>query len=187
MRTRSRSRFEQMALPHLDAAHTLAFWLVRNRTDAQDVVQDAYVRALRAFDSLRGEDIKPWLLTSVRHVAYRFLSNRQRAGNVIPIEDAFMPRDGGCEFMPPTSDEPSPEMNLIDAQQRGLAMAALAALPPLHREVLALREIEDLSYAEIAVILGAPIGTVMSRISRARLELRSRFGALTEKGGRDAV
>ncbi len=185
---RLRTRFEQLALPHLDAAYTLAFWLVRSRADAQDIVQEAYLRALRAFDTVHGPDIKPWLLTIVRNVAYRFLSNKRRGNNVIPIEDAFLPRNGDAsDGSMPASDDPSPEILLIDAEQSSLALAALASLPPLHREVLVLREVQDMSYADIAQTLGAPLGTVMSRLSRARAELRARYAIIVEKEGRDAV
>ena len=83
------ARFEQLALKHLEAAYNLAFWLVRSRTDAEDVVQDAYLRALRAFQDFHGEDMRPWLLAIVRHTAYRWLNNRRRAGNVISIEEAY--------------------------------------------------------------------------------------------------
>src|SRR5262245_8811893 len=86
---RSLPRFEQLALKHLEAAYNLAFWLVRSRPDAEDVVQDAYLRALRAFQNFHGDDMRPWLLAIVRHTAYRWLNNRRRAGDVISIEEAY--------------------------------------------------------------------------------------------------
>ena len=103
--------FEQQALPHMAAAHNLAFWLVRSKPDAEDVVQEAYLRAFRSFDSLQGDDIKPWLLTIVRNTAYRWLSARQRPGNVISLDEAFSARVGEErteQFAPQlASDEPS--------------------------------------------------------------------------------
>jgi RNA polymerase sigma-70 factor, ECF subfamily len=169
--------FEQQALPHLDAAYSLAFWLMRDRADAEDVVQDAYVRALRGFAGFRGEAIRPWLLAIVRNVAWRALAVRRRStNNVIPIEAAFgRAGEPDSEPLGIASDEPSAETKLIEAGDRALLHRALDAVTPLFREVLVLREIEDLSYAEIATILGVPQGTVMSRLSRARAELRLRY------------
>ena len=102
--------FERSALPHMDAAYNLAYWLVRNRDDAEDVVQDAYLRAFKAFDALAGEDIRPWLLAIVRNVAYRWLSVRKRTANVIPIEGALAGRDDrGARVLELASEEPSAE------------------------------------------------------------------------------
>src|SRR5262245_65775022 len=124
-----RTTFEQCALPHLDAAHNLAYWLVRSRPDAEDIVQDAFVRAFRGFGTFRGGDIKPWLLTIVRNVAYRWLAVRKRGSNVISIEDAFSPQgsDASAEaFL--ASEEPSPEALLIGARERASVLTALAGL-----------------------------------------------------------
>ena len=185
---RLRTRFEGLALPHMAAAYNLAYWLTHSRPDAEDIVQDAYVRALRAFDSFKGEDIKPWLLTIVRNVAYRWLSVRQRSRNVISMEEAFAGRgDEPSRWETIASEDPSAETLLIRGQEHAQVLEGLAALPPAFREILVLREIEDLSYEEIAAVIGSPIGTVMSRLSRARLELRSRIKALTNKDGRNAV
>ena len=179
-------RFEQLAIPHMSAAFSLAFWLMRDRADAEDVVQDAYVRALRAFDGFHGGDIRPWLLAIVRNVAWRALSVRRRANNVIPIETAWT---GGVEDEPLSipSGEPSAETRLIEAGDRVLLTRALDAVTPLFREALVLREVEDLSYADIAIVLGVPRGTVMSRLSRARAELRLRFRELERESGKHAV
>ena len=174
--------FEQQALPHLDAAYSLALWLMRDRADAEDVVQDAYVRALRGFDGFRGEVMRPWLLAIVRNVAWRALAVRRRAtSNVIPIEAAFS-RNGEDDPEPMSipSDEPSVETRLIEAGDRALLTRALDAMTPLFREVLVLREVEEMSYAEIATVLGVPQGTVMSRLSRARAELRLRYKELAQ-------
>ena len=180
--------FASLALPHLDAAHSLAFWLMRDRADAEDVVQDAYIRGLRGFDGFRGGSIRPWLLAIVRNVAYRALAVRQRGNNVIPIEAAFAPGSGDDpEPLTIASDEASAETRMIDAEDRTMVLRALDAVSPLYREVLVLREVEEMPYAEIAVVLGVPAGTVMSRLSRARADLRQRFKALSQESARDAV
>jgi RNA polymerase sigma-70 factor (ECF subfamily) len=186
--------FEQQALPHLDAAYSLAFWLMRDRADAEDVVQDAYIRALRGYGGFRGEAMRPWLLAIVRNVAWRALAARRRAtNNVIPIEAAYG-RTGEDDPGPMeiASDEPSAETRLIEAGDRALLTRALDRMTPLFREVLVLREIEEMSYAEIATVLGVPQGTVMSRLSRARAELRQRFKELAretpaQENGKHAV
>jgi RNA polymerase sigma-70 factor, ECF subfamily len=184
-----RTAFEHQALPHLDAAYTLAFHLLRSRPDAEDAVQDALIRGYRAFHQLEG-DIKPWLLTIVRNVCYRRLQERRRMGNVISLDEALGPRSegtrgggGGLEF---ATKEPSPEQTAINAADRTLLTQAIGALPPVFREVIVLREIEDLSYREIADIIGAPIGTVMSRLSRARAELRELMMTLMNQDGNHA-
>jgi RNA polymerase sigma-70 factor (ECF subfamily) len=176
--------FEQQVLPHLDAAYSLAFWLMRDRADAEDVVQDAYIRALRGFSGFRGDAMRPWLLAIVRNVAWRALAVRRRAtNNVIPIEAAYT-RAGESDPEPlriPT-DEPSAETRMIEAGDRAMLTRALDLMTPLFREALVLREIEEMSYAEIAIVLGVPQGTVMSRLSRARAELRSCFRRLAGEG-----
>jgi RNA polymerase sigma-70 factor (ECF subfamily) len=186
---RTPKRFEQQALPHLDAAYSLAFWLMRDRADAEDVVQDAYVRAMRGFEGFRGEAMRPWLLAIVRNVAWRALAVRRRTtSNVIPIEAAYS-RNGEDDPEPMSipSNEPSAETRLIEAGDRALLTRALDALAPLFREALVLREIEEMSYAEIATVLGVPQGTVMSRLSRARAELRLRFKDMAQESGKHAL
>jgi RNA polymerase sigma-70 factor (ECF subfamily) len=178
-------RFAQQALPHLDAAWSLAFWLMRDRADAEDVVQDAYVRAMRGFQGFRGDAMRPWLLAIVRNVAWRALAVRRRAtNNVIPIEAAYTRAgEDAPEPMDIASDEPSVETRLIEAGERAMLIGALDAMTPLFREALVLREMEEMSYAEIATVLGVPQGTVMSRLSRARAELRLRFKELAGEPG----
>ncbi len=185
---RQRTTFERLALPHMAAAYNLAYWLTRSRPDADDIVQDAYVRAFRAFAAFKGDDIRPWLLTIVRNVAYRWLSVRQRSRNVISMHEAVAARDdepGSWEAI--AADEPSAETLLIRGEEHGLLLEALAALAPAFREILVLREIEELSYGEIATIIGSPVGTVMSRLSRARTELRARIKAMSDKDDRNAM
>ena len=160
----------------MDGATTLAYWIVRSRADAEDVVQDAYLRAWRAFAGWRGDDIRPWFYAIVRNVAYRRLSDRQRGSNVISLDVAL---SGTQDAVPLeiASDVPSAEDLLISADTVAQVRTALADLPPIFREVLVLREIEGMSYREIAVITGTVIGTVMSRLARGREDLREALRA----------
>ena len=161
-----RQAFEAQALPHLDAAYNLARWLARSDPDAEDIVQDAMLRAFRAFESFRGDSFRPWLLAIVRNCW------RNRMGSpgrrlMVGAEEA------GLENFP--SAEPDPEnaaMHVSEARRLNLIMALL---PDNIREVLVLREMEDLSYQEIADTVGIPIGTVMSRLARARAMLREKW------------
>ena len=154
------NRFEELVLPHLDAAHNLARWLTRNPDDAEDVVQDACIRALKYIEALRGSDGKGWFLTIVRHAFYDWYRRNR------PTEIA---RDGGTaidQAVDPSAIDPQ-EAALRSAEAR-LLTDAVAELPLAYREVLILREMEDLSYKEIARIAEIPVGTVMSRLARAR-------------------
>jgi RNA polymerase sigma factor (sigma-70 family) len=162
--------FERLSIAHMDAAYNLAYWLVRNREDAEDVVQDAYLRAFRAYGSMAGVNIKPWLLTIVRNVAYRWLSARKRAANVISFEGSLSGRN--VEALEVPSGEPSAEDLLVRRAEQTILHNALAKLPPIFREVIVLRELESLTYHEIAGVTGVPMGTVMSRLARARDQLR---------------
>lgn len=173
-----RRRFEAEALAHLDAAYNLARWLARAPGEADDVVQEAMLRAFRAFDDRRGADVKPWLLAIVRNCCYDAAARRAR--------DAVRRAPGDPEvwtgaLAAPEADEPL--ATTIREQQAGALEAALATLAPDFREVLVLREIEDLSYREIAEVIGAPVGTVMSRLARARAALRAAWTG--DEGGRD--
>ena len=157
-----RQRFEAQALPHLDAANNLARWLARSRADADDVVQDAMLRAFRAFDGFRGGDVRPWLLAIVRNCWRDRAADGRRRGHVpLPGEDVLVDARTSPEDAAAQSDE-------------GRKLAALIeALPEEFRDVLILREMEELSYREIAAVTGAPIGTVMSRLARGRALLRA--------------
>jgi RNA polymerase sigma factor (sigma-70 family) len=162
--------FEEVVLPHLDAAFNYARWLTKNDADAEDVVQDAYVRALRYFSSLRGEDARAWLLTIVRNTWYgRF---PRRAG-----QDAATDADDNPENR--ADRGPDPEAQMIQQQTVEQVRRALETLPADFREMLVLRELEGLSYKEIAAIVGIPIGTVMSRLARARERLADVLVAVT--------
>ena len=152
--------FERLALPHMDAAYNLALWLVKSRADAEDVVQDACLRALKYVDALRGEDARSWFLTVVRHAFYDWC-RRNRPSEL--IDD-----DGTALEMAVDEAGVSPEQAALrGAESRALA-DAMAELPLAFREVLVLREFEDMSYKEIARVANVPVGTVMSRLARAR-------------------
>jgi RNA polymerase sigma factor (sigma-70 family) len=165
-----RARFEAQVLPHLDAAYRFARWLARSPLEADDLVQETFLRAFRGFDSLRGEDVKAWLLTIVRNCHATALRQQQRRATVsLPDEPA------AHSAADTVAAVPDPESASLAAEDRRTLERLIAALAPEHREVLLLREMEDLSYREIAVVTGVPIGTVMSRLARARAALRSRY------------
>ena len=154
------SRFAELCLPHLDSAYNLARWLTRDTQDAQDVVQDACVRALKYVGSLHGNDGRAWFLTIVRNAFYDWL-RRNRPAEIVPGEDEAIER----AVDPAAIDPEQAAVRLSDA--RALS-DAIAALPLQFREVLILREFEDMSYKEIARVADIPVGTVMSRLARAR-------------------
>jgi RNA polymerase sigma factor (sigma-70 family) len=154
--------FEDSVLPHLDAAFNYARWLTKNDADAEDVVQDACVRAMRFFSSLRQDDARAWLFAIVRNTWYSRVSRRATVVEATPLEHApDEPPDG----------ELDPEERLLQQHTVARVRAALEQLPADFREVLVLREIEGLSYKEIAAVARVPIGTVMSRLARARERL----------------
>ena len=163
-----RRRFEQLVLPHLGAAYNLARWL--GGRDGEDVAQDAMLRAFRAFDGFRGGDAKAWLLAIVRNCHYTAVG---RTRKTVPL-----PEQGENDI---ASDAPDPERSAIDADRARKLNQAIASLPDEFRETLVLREMEDMSYREIAEITGAPIGTVMSRLARARALLRERWSVETKE------
>lgn len=153
-------------LPHLDAGYNLARWLCRDPDLAQDIVQEATLRALRFFAGYRGEDARPWYLKIVRNT---FNSGHARAGRgqVIPFS-ALESEDGGPLLERTAAPDDDPETALARLQEQGLMDELIARLPVEFREVIVLRELEELSYKEIAEIAQIPIGTVMSRLARAR-------------------
>ena len=153
-----RQRFERVVMPHLDAAYNLARWITRNDHDAQDVAQEAVLRAYRFFDGLRG-GAKPWLLAIVRNSCLSWLQVNRPA-------DLAGFDDRAVETL--ASEEDGPETQAMRACDRRMLNEAIAALPAQFREVLVLRELEDMSYKEIARVADLPIGTVMSRLARAR-------------------
>lgn len=160
-----RQSFEQAALPHLDAAFNLARWLTRDEHAAEDVVQEAMVRAVRYFGSFHGGDGRPWLLAIVRRASFDWLSKNRAAGTVSYDELEHDPSDMSA----------NPELLALRKIDRAQIQQAIEALPPEYREVIVLRELEGLSYKEIATVADLPIGTVMSRLSRARSQLQLRL------------
>ncbi len=164
-------RFREAALPCLDDAFTLARYLLRNAADAEDAVQECYLRALRHFDSYRGPAMKPWLLAILRNVCNAELVRRSRREGAIGGDGD----DDETSAATPIWQEPaaSPESDLLRRQDDATIRRLVAALPQPFRETIVLREINGLSYNEIAQVAGVPVGTVMSRLARARLMLRS--------------
>lgn len=165
-----RGRFEARVLPHLDAAYRFASWLARSPDDADDIVQEAVLRAYRSFDTLRGSDVKAWLLTIVRNCHSTALKQRQRRAQVpLPQEDDA--QDGHALI----ATTPDPESTSIRRDEEHTLERLIAGLPDDYREVLILREIEDMRYREIAAVTNLPMGTVMSRLARARSALKEHW------------
>ncbi|MFL5607785.1 MAG: sigma-70 family RNA polymerase sigma factor [Gemmatimonadaceae bacterium] len=166
-------RFEALILPHLDDAYTLARYLLRNEHDAQDVVQDAALRAFRYFDRYRDGDPRAWFLAIVRNCC--FTSRRRQRGDrlTISFDDDLAPVVEGSS---------ATDAVAIARSDRAALERAVGSLPLEFREVVVLREVQGMSYAQIATVIGVPIGTVMSRLSRARTRLAAALGA----GAREA-
>jgi len=161
-----RARFERAMLPHLDSAYNLARWLAGNDQDAQDVAQEACLRALTFFDGFHGEDGRAWLLAIVRNTCYDWLRKNRNLRLLGSPEELEAVVSGG----------PDPEAEQLRQADRRLVREGLEALPPEYREVLVLRELEDMSYKQIAQVTGVPIGTVMSRLARGRKRLEAVLG-----------
>jgi RNA polymerase sigma-70 factor, ECF subfamily len=162
-------RFRDAALPHLDAVYTLARYLLRNPSDADDAVQECYLRALRHFDTFRGQDVKPWLFAIVRNVCRVEYGRRSR----VLLYDVNAEPDKPEGMAPMWSEaQDTPETAILRKLDAETIQGLVAALPDVFREVIVLREIEDLSYREIAEIVSTPVGTVMSRLARGRAMLR---------------
>ena len=164
--------FEEAMLPHLDAAHNLAKWLLRNEEDAQDVVQEAYLRAFRSFGRFHGSNGRAWLLTIVRNTSYTLLK-KNRAVDFTTTFDEEIHVSG--------EESVSPARILEHSENAELIRQAMEELPAEFREILILRHQEDLSYKEIANIAQIPPGTVMSRLARARAKLKQCLAARIDK------
>jgi len=164
--------FEQLMLPHLDAAYNLARWLLRDPHDAEDAVQEACLRAHRAFDRFRGNDGRAWMLTIVRHVCYSQLRQHRRA----PATETFQEEAHG-----PTDHLAEANALAWHEIKSELLRQALDLLPTEFREVIVLHELEGLAYREISKVTEVPIGTVMSRLARARRKLQAELRALADK------
>jgi RNA polymerase sigma-70 factor, ECF subfamily len=158
------ARFETIALPHLDAAYGLARWMTRNDADAADVVQEAFLRAFRYFDSYRGDDAKSWVLKIVRRTCYSWLE-RNRPADVVSLEAEEERGDAVAMSAFDTEGLLESRSNLRHLDQ------LIEALPARLRDTIVLRELHELGYCEIAEVTGVPIGTVMSRLHRARAQL----------------
>lgn len=163
------SRFHAMVLPHLDDAVNLAWWLCGNRADAEDIVQEAVLRAFKYFDRFSGEKARPWLLAIVRNTGASWMA-KNRPRHLTLVADL-----AEAESARPEEAAPSPEQQSETRELRSEIDRAVAALPPDFREAILLREVQELSYKEIAAILDVPIGTVMSRIARGRKLLQTQL------------
>jgi RNA polymerase sigma-70 factor (ECF subfamily) len=156
--------FERTIVPHLNAAYNLAMWLTRNPHDAEDVVQEAYLRAFRFFDGFRGGDAKAWLLTVVRNTCHTWIHREKGTRTMVMFEEQMH-----CAEL----DNTNPEGMLLEKFNVESLRECLEALPVDYREVVILRELEEMSYRDIADLIKIPLGTVMSRLSRARRRLEA--------------
>jgi RNA polymerase sigma-70 factor (ECF subfamily) len=167
-------RFERVVLPHLSSGFTLAMYLTGNRADAEDAVQEAMLRAVRYFPTLREEDARAWFLTIVRRVCFTaYRTDRPQGADMVSI-DAVGPQ------LVDNHEQPDITAERLQVQQR--VRAAVDQLPPLLREAIVLRELQSCSYAEVAAVTEVPIGTVMSRLSRARARLTSLLSDVVDFG-----
>jgi RNA polymerase sigma-70 factor (ECF subfamily) len=162
--------FELTMWPHMRAAYNLARWLVRNDHDAEDIVQESFLKAYKAQESFRGSEAKTWMLSIVRNTAMDFLRRYKSSTTMTLDEPGYEPQD----------DSPDPERVLLEQSRRDQVRQAISQLEPEFREAIVLREIEGLSYKEIAAVLNIPMGTVMSRLSRARNLLLVELGGSKE-------
>ena len=163
------ARFEQVVLPHLDAAYNLARWLVRNNADAEDLAQEAFLRAFKFFGGFHGGNSRAWLLTIVRNTCYTWLQQNRAHEPATPFDEEIHGAQGA-----------NPETILLEGADRQTLKQALEELPAEFREVIILRELEGMSYKEIAQVVDVPVGTVMSRLARARKRLQLRLTARKE-------
>jgi RNA polymerase sigma factor (sigma-70 family) len=170
--TSNRERFEDLVLPHLDAAFNLARWLTRSEQDAQDMVQESYLRALKFFNGFQGDDARSWLLRVVRNTCYTWLK-KNRAQELVAVFDE--------EVHSTATDTATPESLVISKADRSMVLQGIEELPVEWRETLILRELEGLSYRQIASVTDAPIGTVMSRLARARTRLEQILTRMTQE------
>ena len=171
----NRQVFEALVLPHLGAAYNLARWLLRSEQAAEDAVQEASMRAFRYIETLRGDDARPWLLGIVRNTCFTMLERTRSQPQWVDFDEAeFEAALGEAQ-----QRDTDPEVQLQQRRIRLQIDAAIRALSPPLREVIVLRELEDLDYAQIAKVAGVPIGTVMSRLARAREKLRATLSSIS--------
>ena len=171
-----RKRFEDCVLPHFDAAFNLARWLLRDKLNAEDVTQEAMLRAYRFFGNFRAGDARAWLLQIVRNCCYTWLQKNRPGEDLSQLDEDSMP-----------SELPSPEALAMASKDRERVTRALESLPALFREILVLRELEGCSYREISAITSRPIGTVMSALARGRQKLREALSDQSPKEVRRAL
>jgi RNA polymerase sigma-70 factor (ECF subfamily) len=169
-----RERFEQTVLPHLDAAYNLARWLTRNDQDAQDVTQEACLRAFRFFDGYQGGTMRSWLLTILRNTCYTWLHQNRRADSIEEFNEEIHSSQ--------ISGSADPEIQVLASADKETLNRALEDLPDMFREALVLREMEGMSYQEIADVTSVSLGTVMSRLARARTRLRQSLSVELSRG-----
>jgi RNA polymerase sigma factor (sigma-70 family) len=162
------ARFQAMMLPHLDAAHNLARYLCRDADAAEDIVQEAFLRAFRSFADYRGGSARAWILTIVRNCHHSWWQERKRGARVEPLDGGLNDEGEPRERTDLPHEETTPETALLERDQAAEVRDILGALPEAFREILVLRELEDLSYREISDVTTTPLGTVMSRLARAR-------------------
>jgi RNA polymerase sigma-70 factor (ECF subfamily) len=172
--TATRERFEQAVLPHLDAAYNLARWLTRNEHDAQDVTQESFLRAFRFFDGYQGGNMLAWLLTIVRNTCYTWLHQNRPPDSAVEFDEEIHSSEssGGAD----------PELQVLASADKETLQHALEELPDLFREALVLRELEGMSYKEIADVTSVSLGTVMSRLARGRTRLRESLSVELSRG-----
>jgi RNA polymerase sigma-70 factor (ECF subfamily) len=168
-----RDRFEAAVMPHLDAAYNLARWLARDEHDAQDIVQEAFLRAFKFFDGFHGENSRSWLLSIVRNATFTWLQ-KNRKSEILTVFDEETHR---------LDEESADTRDSIQQADHLLVRQAMENLPAEFREVMILRELEGLSYKEIAEIIGTPVGTVMSRLARGRKQLLGALAASLKQEG----
>nr|WP_255541669.1 MULTISPECIES: RNA polymerase sigma factor [unclassified Caballeronia] len=166
MAKHSPNRFDAVMLPHLDAAYNLARWLSGSPADADDVVQEAFLRAFRFFDGYEGDNPRAWLLAIVRNTWFTEWRRQHNRADATPYDDSLNVDDQLPGWADESGDDP--EKLAVRQDETELVHRALATLPVEYREVIVLRELEDMSYRDVAAVAGIPLGTVMSRLSRAR-------------------
>lgn len=175
------ARFEACALPHMDASYNLARWLTRNDHDAEDIMQEAYLRAFRFFDGFNGTDARAWLLAIVRNTFYTWLKQNRPQELATPFDEEVHGHTAEYGAISET-EAADPETLMLRHADRQLLGQALETLPVEFREALVLRELEDLSYRQIAAITGVPVGTVMSRLARGRKRLQESLAGEMQTG-----
>ena len=174
MAKHSPNRFDEVMLPHLDAAYNLARWLSGSPTDADDVVQEAFLRAFRFFDGYEGDNPRAWLLAIVRNTWFTEWRRQHSRADATPYDDSLNVDDQLPGWADESGDDP--EKLAVRQDETQLVHRALATLPVEYREVIVLRELEDMSYKDVAAVAGIPMGTVMSRLSRAPPVVHGRAG-----------